>query len=207
MAIPDGSEGPWCRRGGAARLARERAGAPPAPAFATVPTVADLRARRLDVTRASIRERLIAGELDDVRVVVAALAEEFDVLDIAAAAVKLAHAAAGGDGEEQEIAAVEPPARRGARDGERGEKRGPFDGHGVRLYIGAGRRAGIRPADLVGAITGEAGVPSRPLGAIELADRFSLVEVPDELADDIIAAMRKSMVRGQKVTVRREGDS
>jgi ATP-dependent RNA helicase DeaD len=177
---------------------------------ATVPTVTDLRARRLELTRASIREQLVAGDLDDVRVVVEALAQEFDVIDVAAAAVKLAHAAVAGDGEEQEIAVAEPAGRRGRREPaarDRGATRHSFDGHGVRLYIGAGRRAGIRPADLVGAITGEAGVPSRALGAIEIADRFSLVEVPDELADDIIAAMRKSMLRGQKVTVRRERES
>jgi len=177
---------------------------------ATVPTVADLRARRLELTRASIRERLVAGDLDDVRVVVEALAEEFDVIDVAAAAVKLAHAAIVGDGDEQEIPVAEPEVGRGAHERagrDRGAKRHSFDGHGVRLYIGAGRRAGIRPADLVGAITGEAGVPSRALGAIEIADRFSLVEVPDDLADDIIAAMRKSMLRGQKVTIRRERES
>ena len=177
---------------------------------ATVPTVTDLRARRLELTRASIREQLVAGGLDDVRVVVEALAQEFDVIDVAAAAVKLAHAAVAGDGEEQEIAVAEPAGRRGRREPaarERGAARHSLDGQGVRLYIGAGRRAGIRPADLVGAITGEAGVPSRALGAIEIADRFSLVEVPDELADDIIAAMRKSMLRGQKVTVRRERES
>ena len=50
----------------------------------------------------------------------------------------------------------------------------------VRLFIGAGRRAGIRPADLVGAITGETGVPARALGAIEIADTFSLVSVPED---------------------------
>ncbi len=167
---------------------------------ATVPTVADLRTRRLDLTKASIRERLLAGDLDDVRVVVEALAEEFDVLDIAAAAVKLAHAASAGDGEEQDIPVTESPARGGAA-------RPSFDGQGVRLYIGAGRRAGIRPADLVGAITGEAGVPSRALGAIEIADRFSLVDVPDELADDIITAMRHATLHGQKVVVRRERET
>ena len=61
---------------------------------ATVPTVADLRARQLDLTRASLRERLLAKDYDDVRVVVESLAEEFDIVDIAAAAVKLAHAPA-----------------------------------------------------------------------------------------------------------------
>ena len=47
--------------------------------IATVPTVADLRAKRLELTRASLRERLVAGDFDDVRVVVESLAEEFDV--------------------------------------------------------------------------------------------------------------------------------
>ena len=64
--------------------------------------------------------------------------------------------------------------------------------------------AGIRPGDLVGAITGEAGVPSRALGAIEIADKFSLVEVPDALADRIIAALKATKIRGKKVNVRRE---
>ena len=74
----------------------------------------------------------------------------------------------------------------------------------VRLFVGAGRKAGIRPGDLVGAITGEAGVTSRSVGAIEVADNFSLVEVTDSLADDIIAALRATQIRGNRVPVRRE---
>src|SRR4051795_10964855 len=75
----------------------------------TVPTVAELRRKRLDVTKASIRELILAGELDDVRVVVDTLAQEFDIVAIASAAVKLAQSAAGdGDGEEHEIPAVQP---------------------------------------------------------------------------------------------------
>ena len=165
--------------------------------IASVPTVADLRARRLELTRASLRERLVAGDYDDVRSVVQALAEEFDLLNVAAAAVKMAHVASGGDGEDVEL----PPVVHGAR-AERPRARGAEDT--ARLFIGAGRRAGIRPGDLVGAITGEAGVPSRSLGAIEVADNYSLVEVPESLADDIVAAMRKALLRGQKVAVRRD---
>src|SRR6185369_14169052 len=69
----------------------------------------------------------------------------------------------------------------------------------VRLFVDAGRQAGIRPGDLVGAITGEAGVESRALGAIEIADRFSLVEVPESVAENIIAALRATTIRGKKV--------
>jgi ATP-dependent RNA helicase DeaD len=167
----------------------------------TIPTVADLRARRLELTRASIRECLVEGDLDDVRVVVESLAAEFDLFDVAAAAVKVAHQAGGADGDREEIVA---PQRRPREGDEAPRGRQEDRGHGVRLFVGAGRQAGIRPADLVGAITGEAGVPSRALGAIEIGDRFSLVEVPEELADDIVQAMRKATLRGQKVTIRRE---
>jgi ATP-dependent RNA helicase DeaD len=37
-----------------------------------------------------------------------------------------------------------------------------------------------------------------------VADNFSLVEVPESLADDIIAALRATQIRGKKVPVRRE---
>ena len=75
---------------------------------------------------------------------------------------------------------------------------------GVRLFVGAGRRAGVRPSDLVGAIAGETGVPARALGAIEIADTFSLVSVPEELADEIIGGMKKATLRGQPVKIRRD---
>ncbi len=64
----------------------------------------------------------------------------------------------------------------------------------------------MRAGDLVGAITNEAGISSRDLGAIEIADRFSLVEVPESIADQVVAAMRKATLRGQKVTIRRDKD-
>ena len=190
--------------------------------IAPIPTVADLRAKRLELTRASLRERLLAGDLDHTRVVVESLATEFDIVDIAAAAVQLAHAAMAGDGEDQEIPASAAPTRerpafaevprrgkpseqrplksgRGRVPGQRSE-----DGEMVRLFVGAGRRAGIRPGDLVGAITGESELQSRSIGAIEINDGFSLVEVPQDRADEVIAALRRTKLRGQKVTIRFE---
>jgi ATP-dependent RNA helicase DeaD len=74
----------------------------------------------------------------------------------------------------------------------------------VRVFIGAGRAAGIRPQDVVGAITGESRLSGREIGAIEITDRFSLVEVPDAAADEVIAALRGTTIKGRKPTVRRE---
>jgi ATP-dependent RNA helicase DeaD len=73
-----------------------------------------------------------------------------------------------------------------------------------RRHRRAGRRGGIRPGDLVGAIAGETGVPASAIGAIEIADSYSLVSVPEEFAEQVIAGMKKATLRGQKVTIRRE---
>ena len=190
--------------------------------IAAVPTVADLRARRLEMTRASIREVLLAGDLDHFRVVVDSLAQEFDIMDVAAAAVKAADAKESGAEEEQEIPTVavrqdgpsrgsreRAPAKRSAKeDGEkpRRGKREPTtpEWNVVRLYVGAGRKANVRPADLVGAIVNEAGVDPRAIGAIQITDRFSLVEVPDEIADGIIDTLRGTTIKGKRVPVRRD---
>jgi ATP-dependent RNA helicase DeaD len=173
-----------------------------------LPTVADLRAKRLELTRASLRECLLAGELDDVRVVVQSLAEEFDVLDVAAAAVKLAHGTLTRSDDTRDLDNVQPTAERPPRGSSaaRGPERPRSGGDTVRLFIGAGREAGIRPADLVGAIANEAGVSSSRLGAIEIRDRFSLVEVPAADAAHIIKAMRSATLRSQKVSVRQDRD-
>ena len=185
----------------------------------TVPTVADLRARRIQLTEAAVREMLVGGDLDQYRIVVESLADgEFDVMDVAAAAVKLAHEATApetGDREE-EIPIVpvreRPPKREGKPPrtvakgaGARGpRKETPWDV--AKIYIGAGRKAKIRPGDIVGAIANELQIDAEAVGAIEIFDRFSLVEVPDEIADDIIDALKATHIKGKKVPVRRDRD-
>lgn len=169
-----------------------------------IPTLADLRSRRLELTRAALRESLLQDTFDRFRGVVEALTDEFDVMDVALAAVKLAHEAAGVETDDVDIPAVAasaaPPVSRGKAGPSR---RGPA-GDTTRLYIGMGRAAGIRPQDLVGAITGESTLSGRDIGAIEIADRFALVEIPLATADEVIAALRGTLIKGRKATVRRE---
>jgi len=164
-----------------------------------LPTVTDLRARRLELTRAALQNSLETDGLERYRVVLDSLTGEFDVEDIALAAVRLLHEAAGGDADEKEIPSpVVPSSERAPR-----RARAPESGV-TRLFFGIGRRAGLRPQDLVGAIAGESGLSAREIGAIQITDRFSLVEVPESAADMIIMAMRRSTIRGRRPTVRRE---
>ncbi len=171
---------------------------------AVVPTVVDVRARRLDLTRATIGELIRADNFDGYRVVVEALAQEFDLMDIATAAVQHAHIASGGarpdsDGDQENPVSVPSAVRQGDRP-----RLANGAGGLVRIYVGAGRKANMRPADLVGAITNEAGITGQDIGAIEIADRFSLVELPEELVEQVITALRATTVKGKRLTVRRD---
>ncbi|PRX50894.1 ATP-dependent RNA helicase DeaD [Prauserella shujinwangii] len=177
-----------------------------------VPTVADLRARRLELTRAAVRESLLAGDLDRFRAVVEPLTDEFDLMEVALAAVRVAHESTGVEADDQDIPEIAPvTGRRGAERGQAGGRaarrgREP-DGGVARLFIGAGRGNGIRPQDLVGAIAGESRLRGRDIGAIEIAERFSLVEVPEAAADEVIAALSRSTIKGKRPTVRRERET
>ena len=172
-----------------------------------LPTVADLRSRQLEMTRAALRESLLTDELDRFRPVVDALTDEFDVVEVALAAIKLAHEAGGGSDDIEEIPdAARSDQDRSKRDGappSRPKGRKPSGGM-TRLYVGRGRAAGVRPKDLVGAIANESRLTGRDVGAIEIADKFSLVEVPEAAADEVIKALRNSTIKGKKTTIRRE---
>src|SRR6201999_2582974 len=75
--------------------------------IATLPTADALRAKRLDVTRVALKERIGAGDLHLTRALVESLAQDFELMDIAAAAVAMIH-------EAREGAAPEPAALQAA---------------------------------------------------------------------------------------------
>ena len=207
--------------------------------IAQVPTVDDLRAHRLQLVRTTLRETIMEGGLDKFRGIVESLAGEFDVMDIAAAAVKLFDSNDVTD--EPDIPTVQPrPEDRSARDSSRGRdsgreasrdgsrdssreggrpsrgaaddaprgakatKRSKPEWSVARLWVGAGRKLKMRPGDLVGAIANEVGIDASVIGAIQIADGYSTVEVPEEIAEDIITALRSTTIKGKKVLVRRD---
>jgi ATP-dependent RNA helicase DeaD len=199
--------------------------------IAQVPTVDDLRAHRLQLVRTTLRETIMDGGLDKFRGIVESLAGEFDVMDIAAAAVKLFDSNDVAD--EPDIPAVQPrtddraprtssgprdagrdsgreggrPSRTedgGAPRAAKATKRAKPEWSVARLWVGAGRKLKMRPGDLVGAIANEVGIDASVIGAIQIADGYSTVEVPEEIAEDIITALRNTTIKGKKVLVRRD---
>jgi ATP-dependent RNA helicase DeaD len=169
-----------------------------------LPTEADLRKRRLESTKEALRENIAAGGLDDTRELVESLAQEFDIIDIAAAAIKMVNEALD-KGTASDADMAPPPSDdrgdRGFARSAREPRERREDGPMTLLRISVGKEESIRPADLVGAIAGEAKISSSAIGAIKIHDDYSLVEVPDEVAERVIAALKKTNIRGHKVTV------
>ncbi len=171
----------------------------------SVPTATDVHAKRLDLTRAAILEILVGdSDLSRYRTVITTLCDEFDILDVAAATVKLAN-----ENNWKDSYDVEIPTPAFVKDSSPTKKeRKPRNAHHrlsegmVRLFIGTGRDAGIRPQDLVGAIANEAGISSKQIGSIDIADRYSLVEVDEDISQDVILALRNAYIKGRQCIVR-----
>ncbi|TFV97534.1 DEAD/DEAH box helicase [Algoriphagus kandeliae] len=100
--------------------------------------------------------------------------------------------------------------RRGER-GERGERReGGRERRGgartteanmTRLFLNLGKKDRIRPNDIVGAIAGEAGIPGKSIGGIDIYENFSFVDVPKKDADHVIRTMKHNTIKGKTVNM------
>ncbi|HEX6506041.1 MAG TPA: DEAD/DEAH box helicase [Chloroflexota bacterium] len=146
-----------------------------------VPTVQDIAERRAQTFRDALRESLLDDRLEPYLVMVEQLGEEFDVAQIAAAAIKLALEETPAAPQEDDGRAVETGMER--------------------LFVRAGRRDGVSARDFVGAIANETGMPGRDIGAIDIYDNFSFVEVPKSRAQEVADTLMRSGVRGRRVAV------
>ena len=188
-----------------------------------LPTVADLRARRLELTGAALSEILAeGGDLDAFQAVVEPLERGVRPLQgrarrgqarprgnrdrpatrkscprsscrptTSAAAAATATATAtdasrsGRTAAARAVVAAPPRAR-------------PVCSWGPAVRPESGRRTWSAPSPASPTFNG------RDIGSIEIADKFSLVEVPESAADDVVAALRQAGIRGRTATVRRE---
>ena len=161
-----------------------------------IPSLADVAARRVELLRENVRGAAEAGGLDQYLVAVEELSDQFDLAEIAAAAMKLLAERDGRaiDAEAEDDLLLQPPPR-----AERPPL--PIERGRTRLFIEVGRKAGLRPGDLVGAIANEARVPGSVVGNIEIHENFTFVEVDSGVAQRIMDALSRATIRGQRVRV------
>ena len=179
----------------------------------TVPSVADLRTRQIEVTRSRVLESLMETDLEDYVAVLDGVDDEHDYRSIALAAIKLFHHERGAVTDEAEIPDVSEPRSKGKSRQRDGAERGPKGKGGKKpkgnvgpgtglIYVGLGRKAGVRPGDLVGAIANETDLTGREIGPIRISDNYSVVGVPEQAVDTVVKAIRATTIRGKKAKAR-----
>ena len=71
----------------------------------------------------------------------------------------------------------------------------------VRLFINIGKKDKIKPGDILGAIAGESGMPGRLVGAIDMFDKYTFVDVPSKYYKQVIKSMKHAKIKGNRVNV------
>jgi ATP-dependent RNA helicase DeaD len=160
-------------------------------------TLADSGARARDRdarVRAELRELLEQGHFGRELIALEPLLEDYDGIEIAAAALQLA---------ERERAtmvvatsAVMSPATSAPRE----KSVGPM----VRLFVNVGTRDNARAGDLVGAITNQGGITSDDVGKVEVRESHSIVEVSPGVVDGVIERVTGTTIRGRRAILRRD---
>ena len=191
-----------------------------------VPSIADVRMMRLERSREAIEEILDdpdqQARLESFQEVVAELLEDRDPETVLLAAFALAHDAAGGDVEDDDrelSAALDSDGKRGgaASSGKPGhgktgqgktgqdkrDARTPRPASGkARIWVSLGRKSGVTPSDIVGAVTGEAGLKGRDVGPVRIQEFYSLVDVPEAKARKVVKSLNHCTIRGRKAKVK-----
>lgn len=154
-----------------------------------MPTQADVASRRVAILKERILDTLSKQDLELYLSLVEELAEECgcDIAEIAAAATFLAV------GDKPLEVKVQPKPEQLVKQ---------WNTDMTRLFVAAGRSHGVSAGDIVGAIANEGNVPGKAIGAIDIYDRFTLVDVPSEFTAQVIEQMRNSRIRSQKANVR-----
>src|SRR5690606_22903981 len=75
-----------------------------------------------------------------------------------------------------------------------------------RLFINAGSKMRIGPGDLVGTITDMTGLKGDAIGAIEIFDKHSIVDVAANNVDNVIEKIDGIRIKGRRINVELAGE-
>ena len=76
------------------------------------------------------------------------------------------------------------------------------DSRMVRLFINIGKKDKIKPSNILGAIAGESGMPGKLVGAIDMMDNYTFVDVPAIHAEKVLKAMNDNvLIKGRRVNM------
>ena len=154
-----------------------------------VPSLDDVKNTKLDIMFDKIKQTIEEGGLTDMVNLVEEHVnqEEYTSMDMAAALLKMLI----GDTLDR-VDEVEDFHFDMDRD----------DSRMVRLFINIGKKDKIKPSNILGAIAGESGMPGKLVGAIDMMDNYTFVDVPAIHAEKVLKAMNDNvLIKGRRVNM------
>ena len=189
-----------------------------------LPTAEVISAKRVAAFKEKVKSVISCGELEHFKELVESMvaespaeegAEPLSAIDIAAAAIKMYQ-------KKQPLFPELPPLNtpkerrernnhdagdampRERRDRARERKEGAngIEEGFLRYYLAVGRLDHVSPKDIVGAIAGEGNISSSLIGRIKLFNKFSTVELPDSLSQEVLEHLSEMTIRGNDARFR-----
>ena len=150
----------------------------------TLPTAMSVLERQKEQIISRMFTVLENDRYNDYRPLLDELLAEYEPEDVAAAALKLMQ-------EGSKALDDDKPSF-----GNTGAKAGM-----VRLFMNVGRQQKVLPEDIVRTIASEADIPGSVIGLINIYDKFTFVEIPEDVAEKVVSVMHRNMIKGHKVNV------
>lgn len=152
-----------------------------------LPSSADILERQREVIKDRLVKTVDQENFADYHALIADLAVNYDPVDLAAAALKLW---------QEGFKEKEEREERQLGFTNTGGKQGM-----VRLFFNIGKAQKIRTEDIVRAIAEEADIAGSNIGIINIYEKFTFVEVPEDVADRVLSVMHKNTIKGYRVNV------
>lgn len=175
-----------------------------------LPSANELSEHRAAQFKANVIDNLDGKDLDFFRAMITGWVEQEDLdpIDLAAVLAKMAQ-------EDKPLQLPEDPKPRPVRERSEGGKerparreRGgpksdrPLDYDAQKYRLDVGRRDGVEPGHIVGAIANEAGIEGRFINNISIREGYTLVDLPNGMPKEIFEQLRKTRVKGRPLALR-----
>ncbi|MDY6029730.1 MAG: DEAD/DEAH box helicase [Acidaminococcaceae bacterium] len=154
-----------------------------------LPTAANVIERQRDQIISKMQTVLELNAYADYLPIAESLLEDYSAEEIAAAALKLMQEGPKALELPQEDILAKDMQNTGGRPGM------------VRLFINIGRSQKITVKDIVSTIAIESDISAKDIGLINIYDKFTFVEVPENVAEKVIGAMHRNLIKGYKISV------
>ena len=154
-----------------------------------LPTAANVIERQRDQIISKMQTVLEMNAYHDYMPIAESLLDDYSAEEVAAAALKLMQEGIKALEAPQEDILAKDLRNTGGRPGM------------VRLFINIGKDQKVKPGDILGALAGESGMPGKLVGAIDMYDKYTFVEVPCEYGKEVLQAMKNVKIKGKSISI------